>query len=46
MLEYAGTGVALGNANDDVKKHADYITTNIDDDGIANALKYYNIISI
>ena len=44
MLEYAGIGVALGNANDDVKSHADYITTHVDDNGVANALKHFGII--
>jgi hypothetical protein len=27
-----------------VKKHADFVTTDIDDDGIYNALKYFQII--
>lgn len=44
MLEYAGIGIALGNANDNVKEHANYVTSNIDNDGIANALKHYHII--
>lgn len=39
MLRHAGIGVAMGNASDDVKAVADYITTAVDDDGIANALK-------
>lgn len=44
MLEYAGIGVALGNANDEVKAHANYVTTHIDDNGVANALKHFGII--
>lgn len=44
MLKKAGIGVAMGNANDNVKKHADYITTNCDDDGIYHALKHYKIL--
>lgn len=44
MLEYANIGVAMGNASDEVKKHADFVTTDIDDDGIYNALKYFQII--
>lgn len=39
MLEHVGIGVAMGNATDDVKKHAKMVTTSVDDDGIANALK-------
>lgn len=44
MLSYAGIGVAMGNAADEVKAIADYVTTDIDDDGIQNALKKYKII--
>jgi hydroxymethylpyrimidine pyrophosphatase-like HAD family hydrolase len=36
--------VAMGNACDEVKQEADYITTAVDDDGIWNALKHLNII--
>lgn len=31
MLEYAGIGVAMGNAIEDLKKCADYVTTGIDE---------------
>lgn len=44
MLEYAGIGVAMGNANDVVKSHADYVTTNCEDDGILKALQHFNIL--
>lgn len=44
MLEMCGIGVAMGNGNDEIKKHADYITTDIDDNGIYNALKYFKVI--
>lgn len=37
MLKLVGTGVAMANASDEVKKHADMITLSVDDDGIANA---------
>ena len=37
-------GVAMGNANDDVKETADYITTSVDEDGIQKALKHFGII--
>lgn len=39
MLRHAGIGVAMGNANDEVKASADYVTTSVDEDGIANALR-------
>ncbi len=44
MIRYAGIGVAMGNAIDTVKSAADYVTTHIDEDGIANALKHYGVI--
>ncbi|MBR3401033.1 MAG: Cof-type HAD-IIB family hydrolase [Parasporobacterium sp.] len=44
MLEYCGIGVAMGNAQDKVKTIADYVTSDPDDDGIRNALRYYGII--
>src|SRR5574344_92418 len=44
MLTYAGIGVALGNAEENVKRHADYVTTHIDEDGVAKALKHFDII--
>ena len=39
MLEYAGMGVAMGNAVDEVKAIADFITISNDEDGIAIALE-------
>lgn len=44
MLRHAGIGVAMGNAKEDVKAAADYVTTSVDDDGIARALKHFGII--
>lgn len=44
MLEYVGTGVAMGNASDLVKQHSDYVTTDSNSDGIWNALKKFNVI--
>lgn len=44
MLMQAGTGVAMGNASENVRKAADYITNDVDEDGIYNALKKFNII--
>ena len=44
MIRFAGVGVAMGNANEEVKKEADYVTTSVDEDGIANALKHYGVI--
>lgn len=39
MIEYAGMGVAMGNAEDGVKEIADMVTDTNDNDGVAKALK-------
>ena len=44
MIRYAGTGVAMANANDEVKQAADYVTTSVDDDGVGNALRHFGVI--
>lgn len=44
MLKFAGLGIAMGNAIEKVKKASDYITSDIDDNGIYNALKHFNVI--
>ena len=44
MLEFAGIGVAMGNARDSVKAVADYVTDSVDDDGIENALRHFGLI--
>lgn len=44
MFDYTNISVAMGNANDEVKKAAQYVTDDIDDDGIYNALKHFNVI--
>ena len=44
MILQAGIGVAMGNAIDALKQQADYVTTSVDDDGILNALKHFNVI--
>ena len=44
MLKAAGTSVAMGNALDKVKASATYVTTSVDEDGIANALRHFGII--
>lgn len=39
MIEYAGIGVAMGNAEKDVKQKANYITLSNNEDGVGNFLK-------
>ena len=40
MVQHAGLGVAMGNADASLKAVADYITDNITDDGLLNAVKF------
>ncbi len=44
MLEFVEIAIAMGNATDKVKEVSDYITDDVDHDGIYNALKKYKII--
>lgn len=44
MLEHVHIGVAMGNANPEVKAIADYVTDDVDADGIWNALKHYGVL--
>jgi hypothetical protein len=44
MIKTAGIGVAMGNAIDELKKEADYMTTSIDEEGIWNALQHFKLI--
>lgn len=44
MLRHVKLGVAMGNAGDEVKAAADYVTASVDDDGIMKAIKALNII--
>ena len=44
MIKDAGIGVAMGNALESLKQVADYTTTSVDEDGVLNALKHYELI--
>lgn len=44
MLRCAHIGIAMGNATDDVKVEADYVTTSLEEDGVWNALKWLGAI--
>jgi Cof subfamily protein (haloacid dehalogenase superfamily) len=41
MLQYAGIGVAMGNSPASVKARADWITTSIEEDGVARAIEWW-----
>uniref|UniRef100_UPI0040255CC8 Cof-type HAD-IIB family hydrolase n=1 Tax=Candidatus Limisoma sp. TaxID=3076476 RepID=UPI0040255CC8 len=44
MLRHAGIGVAMGNALPEVQAAADFVTTAVDNDGIAHALRHFGLI--
>ena len=44
MLRKAGISVAMGNAPDEVKAVADYVTDDIDDDGLLHALQHFGLL--
>ncbi len=44
MIEYAGIGIAMGNAEECLKQIADDVTTSVDDDGVCNALIKHGLI--
>lgn len=41
MIQFAGLGVAMENAIDEVKAHANYITASNDEDGVAHVFEKY-----
>lgn len=44
MLRHAAIGVAMGQAEEEVKQAADYVTTSVDENGIRNAMIHFGII--
>ena len=44
MLKKVNVGIAMGNAVGELKEVANYITSNIFDDGIQKAMKTYKLI--
>lgn len=44
MIEYAGLGVAMANASDDVKEIADYITADHNEDGVAKVIEKFILV--
>ena len=44
MVRDAAIGVAMGNGRDELKAVADYVTDDVDNDGVYNALKYFGLI--
>ena len=46
MIEFAGLGVAMGNAEEEVKEIADYITATNEEDGVAKVIEKFIIEKI
>lgn len=44
IIRRAGIGVAMGNAGDELKMAADYVTDTVDNNGVARALTHFGII--
>jgi Cof subfamily protein (haloacid dehalogenase superfamily) len=44
MLQVCGVGIAMGNARDEIKAHANEVTTSVLDDGIWNAFRRHGLI--
>ena len=44
MLQFAGNSIAMGDSDPLILPHCTYQTTNIEDNGIANALKRFHLI--
>ena len=46
MLQYVGLGIAMGNAKDEVKQIADFVTKSHDEGGILYALQHLGILTL
>ncbi|MCR5791762.1 MAG: Cof-type HAD-IIB family hydrolase [Lachnospiraceae bacterium] len=44
MLEYTGVSIAMGNSSPQILNRVDYVTSDVDEDGIYQALKHYALI--
>lgn len=44
MLEFATHGIAMGHAPKEIKELSEYVTTDIENDGLYYAMKHYNLI--
>lgn len=44
MVQYCNIGVAMGNASEELKEVADYVTTHVNEDGLWNAFEKYSLV--
>ena len=45
MLEYCHTGIAMGSGGDEIKAMADYVTDDVDQDGLYKAFVHFGLIN-
>ena len=45
MLKFVKHGIAMGNGTDEAKEASEYVTDEIQNDGVYNALKHYALIA-
>ena len=45
MLQHAGIGIAMGNAADEVKANADYVTDTVENDGVWKAIVHFGLLN-
>ena len=44
MFQTAGTAIAMGNGSEIAKRHADYVTAPLEEDGIWKACEYFGLL--
>jgi hydroxymethylpyrimidine pyrophosphatase-like HAD family hydrolase len=44
MLSYVGLGIAMGNAHEEVKPLADFVTKHVNEGGIRHGLRHAGLI--
>ena len=44
MLEHVAISIAMGNANEEIKEIASYVTDSVDHDGIKKAIEHFNLL--
>ncbi|MBR5877724.1 MAG: HAD hydrolase family protein, partial [Alistipes sp.] len=44
LVRDVALGVVMGNACDELKQAADYVSLSVDEDGVCHALRHYGLI--
>ena len=45
MLSHVPCGIAMGNACEELKEVAAYVTASVDEDGVARALRHFGLVN-